>query len=406
MNSNNSTQQKFRLWWAVFAVGLTCPQMIFAQSQTVTGTVTVAPDQSTVPGVNVVVKGTTQGTVTDIDGKYSVSITNPDDTLTFTYVGYVTQNIPVNGQSTLDVTLAEDVAQLQEVVVVGYGTQKKSDLTGAVSSVKAEDITKIGAGIPSEALQGKVAGVNVTPSGVPGQQPNINIRGVGTLGNSNPLFVVDGVLLNDISFLNNNDIASMEVLKDASATAIYGSRGANGVIIITTKSGSSEDPQFSFNMYEGLQKVNYNGFGMVNTDQYVTLVNESLVNSGAASRFNPDSVSTSTNWFDEVYRLASIRDYQLSFNQKTDKASYFVSAGYFGQQGVLKKTSFDRFTLRLNNSYNLTDYITIGHNISGSWNSSQNPNNGALQFAYRMSPVVPGTAARWFLWLFFEYRDG
>ncbi len=181
----------------------------------------------------------------------------------------------------------------------------------------------------------------------------------------------------------------MEILKDASATAIYGSRGANGVVIITTKQGQSEEPTFSLNAFEGLQNVIYNGFEMVNARQYAQLVNEGLTNTGAMPTFNPDTINTSTDWFDEVLRPASIREYQVSFNQKTDKASYFVSAGYFGQQGVLKNSNFERFTLRLNNSYNLTDAITIGHNLSGSWNSAQNPLFGALSWAYRISPTVP-----------------
>ena len=358
-----------------------------AQAQTVSGRVVSETDQESLPGVNVLVKGTTSGTVTDLDGNYRLNAEG-NDTLTFSYIGFVSQQVPVNNRSTVDIALSEDVETLSEVVVVGYGTQKKSDLTGAVSSVKAEDITRIGAGIPSEALQGKVAGVNVTPSGVPGQAPKINIRGVGTLGNSDPLFVVDGVFLDDISFLNNNDIQSMEVLKDASATAIYGSRGANGVVIITTKQGEAEQPTFSLNAYEGVQHIISNNFEMVNAREYGQLINEGLTNAGEAPVFNPDTLGVGTNWFDEIYRTAPIRDYQLSFNQSTDRSSYFVSAGYFKQQGALEKSDFERYTVRLNNSYKLTDAITIGHNLSGSWFTSQNPNVNAQQSAYRVGPIV------------------
>ncbi|WPP51109.1 SusC/RagA family TonB-linked outer membrane protein [Catalinimonas niigatensis] len=368
---------------------LVCITPAIAQEVTVSGRVTVAPDQEAVPGVNVVVKGTTQGTVTDIDGNYRISASDENDTLIFSFVGYANQEEPINGRSTIDVTLQEDVEQLSEVVVIGYGTQRKSDLTGAVSSIKAEEITKIGSGIPSEALQGKVAGVNVTPSGVPGRQPNVNIRGVGTLGNNNPLYVVDGVFLEDISFLNGNDIQSMEVLKDASATAIYGSRGANGVIIVTTKKGVSDEPSFSLNAYEGIQNVIYNDFSMVNAREYGQLINEGLSNTGADVLYNPDTLGTGTNWFDEIYRSAPMRDYQLSFNQKTERSSYFVSAGYFRQKGILKGSDFERYTLRLNNSYDLSDNVTIGHNVSASWFNTDNPSNGALQWAYRVSPIVP-----------------
>ena len=357
------------------------------RAQTVSGQVVSDTDQGALPGVNVLVKGTTVGTVTDLDGNYRLNASG-EDTLSFSYIGFVSQETAVDGRSQINVALSEDVETLSEVVVVGYGTQRKSDLTGAVSSVKAEDITKIGAGIPSEALQGKVAGVNVTPSGVPGQAPKINIRGVGTLGNSDPLYVVDGVFLDDISFLNNNDIQSMEVLKDASATAIYGSRGANGVVIITTKQGKAEEPTFSLNAYEGVQTIINNNFEMVNARQYGQLINEGLTNAGEAAIFDPDTLGEGTNWFDEIYRVAPIRDYQLSFNQSTERSSYFVSAGYFKQQGALEKSDFERYTVRLNNSYKLTDAITIGHNLSGSWITSKNPNTNAQQSAYRIGPIV------------------
>lgn len=359
-----------------------------AQEVNISGQVTVAPDGSAVPGVNVVVKGTSQGTVTDIDGNYRINASSENDTLIFSFVGYANREEPINGRSTIDVTLQEDISELSEVVVIGYGTQRKSDLTGSVSSIKAEEISKIGAGIPSDALQGKVAGVNVTPSGVPGRQPNVNIRGIGTLGNNNPLYVVDGVFLEDISFLNSNDIESMEVLKDASATAIYGSRGANGVIIVSTKKGISDDPSFTLNASEGIQNVIYNDFSMVNAREYGQLYNEGLTNTGAAALFDPDTLGTGTDWFDQIYRPASIRDYQLSFNQKTDRASYFVSAGYFRQQGVLKGSDFERYNMRLNNSYELSDRITIGHNLSASWFNTENPSNAALQWAYRLSPII------------------
>jgi len=359
-----------------------------AQQATVSGTVTSGSDEMPTPGVNVVIKGSSRGTVTDLDGNYTISAAE-QDTLVFTYIGYNKEEIAINGRSQINVNLLEDIETLSEIVVVGYGTQRKSDLTGSVSSVKSEEITKIGAANPSEALQGKAAGVNVISSGVPGQEPNVRIRGVGTLGNSNPLYVVDGVFVDNINFLNNNDIESMEVLKDASATAIYGSRGANGVIIITTKQGSSEEPSFTLNAYEGVQNVVSNDFEMVNAREYAQLVNEGLINTGANALYNPDTLGTGTDWFDEIFRTAPIRDYQLSFNQSTDRANYFVSAGYFRQQGVLEKTDFERYTIRLNNRYKLNDFISVGHNISTSWYSKDNPNNTTLQHAYRVSPIVP-----------------
>ena len=379
----------FCLRWAGLCMAflMTAP-VVLAQQITVSGMITDASDDESLPGVNILRKGTSAGTVTDIDGNYRISA-EENDTLVFSYIGYQTEEIPINGRTQINLSLVEDIETLGEVVVIGYGVQRKSDLTGAVSSVQAEDIARIGGANASDALQGRVAGVNVVTSGVPGQAPKVNIRGVGTLGNSDPLYVVDGVFLDDISFLNNNDIQSMEILKDASATAIYGSRGANGVIIITTKSGESDEPSFSLNAYEGVQNVLYNNFEMVNANQYAQLINEGLVNTGNAPIYDPDTIGVGTDWFDEIFRTAPIRDYQLSFNQQTDKASYYVSAGYFRQEGVLKKTDFERYTLRLNNSYNLTDAITIGHNVSASWFDTDNPNNGALQHAYRISPIVP-----------------
>ncbi|MBA4145706.1 MAG: hypothetical protein C0523_08085, partial [Cytophaga sp.] len=206
--------------------------------RTVQGTVTSKDDGQPIPGVNVVVQGTTTGTATDVDGKFSLSLPPGQNTLNFSFLGYVTQTITVGEQSVIDIALATDTQTLEEVVVIGYGVQKKSDLTGAVASVRGEDLVKIPSLNPVQGLMGKVAGVQVTnTSGAPGSSPVVRIRGVGTFNNSSPIYVVDGVILDDISFLNAGDIQSMEVLKDASSTAIYGSRGANGVIIVTTKIG-------------------------------------------------------------------------------------------------------------------------------------------------------------------------
>ncbi len=388
-NCPKSNVMCFCLQWAgILLALLMSTETLLAQQITVSGNVTDVTDDEPLPGVNILRKNTGAGTVTDIEGNYRINA-EASDTLVFSFIGYQTQEVPVNGRTQINLSMTEEIETLGEVVVIGYGTQRKSDLTGSVSSIKAEEIAKIGGANASDALQGKVSGVNVITSGIPGQAPSVNIRGVGTLGNSNPLYVVDGVFLDDISFLNNNDIQSMEILKDASATAIYGSRGANGVIIITTKEGQSAEPSFSFNGYEGVQNVLYNDFEMVNANQYAQLINEGLVNTGNMPIYNPDTIGTGTDWFDQILANAPMRDYQLSFNQKTDKASYFVSAGYFRQEGVLEKTDFERYTIRLNNSYNLTDFIKIGHNLSASWFSRANPNNGALQHAYRISPIVP-----------------
>lgn len=376
-----------RLLTALIFLGFTVH--VYAQEKTITGTVTGADDNLPIPGVSVTVQGTSAGTSTDPDGNFSITVPGNDAVLVFSFLGMATLEEPVGDRTTVNVAMSPESEMLEEMVVVGYGVQQKSDLTGSVSSVESEEISQIGAGNPAEALQGKASGVNVVTTGVPGQAPAVQIRGVGTLGNSNPLYVVDGVFLDDISFLNSNDIESMEVLKDASATAIYGSRGANGVVIVTTKKGASDDPTFTLNAYEGVQQVLNNNFAMVDARQYAQLINEGLVNAGNDPIFDTDTIGAGTDWFDQILGSAPMRDYQLSFNQRTDRASYYVSGGYFRQKGVLEKSDYERFTLRLNNSYNLTDAITIGHNISASWATTDNPNNGALQHAYRISPVVP-----------------
>ena len=230
----------------------------YGQGRTITGTVASSDTKETLPGTSIVIKGTTQGTVTDIDGKYSIAVPSADAVLVFSFIGYLTQEVIVGEQNEINVNLDPDKVTLDEIIVIGYGTIKKSDLTGSVSSIKSDDITKITAVNPMQSLQGRVSGIQITsPSGAPGDSPIVRVRGVGTFNNSSPIYVVDGVILDDISFLNAADIASMEVLKDASATAIYGSRGANGVIMVTTKRGTvgQEKTIFNFTGEYGMQRL-------------------------------------------------------------------------------------------------------------------------------------------------------
>ena len=222
----------------LFLVIISGGTFAFAQSRVITGRVTGSDTGESLPTASVAVKGTTHGAITDMNGNYRIEVNAGDAVLVFSFVGYERQEVEIGTKTQIDVVLKTKSAALEEVVVIGYGTIRKSDLTGAVSSVKAKDLTKITSVNPEQSLQGKVAGVQVTStSGAPGAAPVVRIRGVGTFNNSSPIYVVDGVILDNISFLNSADIASMEVLKDASATAIYGSRGANGVIMVTTKTG-------------------------------------------------------------------------------------------------------------------------------------------------------------------------
>jgi TonB-dependent SusC/RagA subfamily outer membrane receptor len=239
---------------------------VIAQVRTITGNVTDKQTKETLPGATILIKGTTSGTSTDINGKFSLPVSSNETVLVVSFVGYDPTEITVGNQSVINVALESSKVMLSELVVIGYGTVRKSDLTGSVGSVKAKDITKITSLNAEQSLQGKVAGVQVTSvSGAPGQTPSVRIRGVGTFNNSSPIYVVDGVILDNISFLNSSDIASMEVLKDASATAMYGSRGANGVILITTKSGKIGDEKTTFS---------YSGeYGMQNLAKKIDLLN-------------------------------------------------------------------------------------------------------------------------------------
>ncbi|MGH7474887.1 MAG: SusC/RagA family TonB-linked outer membrane protein [Longimicrobiales bacterium] len=356
----------------------------------VTGTVTSADNARPLPGVSIEVKGTTVGTLTAANGRYAISV-EPDDTLVFSFLGYAIEEVGVAGREVVNVALRTEAVALQEIVVVGYGTQQRRDVTGAVASISGEELTTVATPSVEQALQGRVAGVQVTPqSGEPGAGAIVRIRGVGTLNNASPLYVVDGMLVDDIQFLNPSDIQAVDVLKDASATAIYGSRGANGVIIITTRRGVIERPtQFTINAYAGTQRV-LDPIDLVNAQQYAMLANELAANQGIPPYFeNPSAVGTDTDWQDLVFDdAAPIQSYQLSSSGGTDRITYYFSGNYFRQAGVLPKSDFDRLTLRLNNDYQLNDYLLFGHNINFSYTDGQRPPNvlGAL---YRADPAIP-----------------
>lgn len=356
-----------------------------AQSRVVEGTVISGDDQTPVPGANVVIKGTTTGVATDINGKYHLEVPNDLAVLQFSYIGYKTIEEPVGSRTTIDVTLPVDTETLDEVVVIGYGTVNKSDLTGAVSSVKGSDLVKIPSQNPTQALMGKVPGVQVTNmSGAPGSSPVVRVRGVGTFNNSNPIYVVDGVILDDISFLNSGDIQSMEVLKDASATAIYGSRGANGVIMITTKLGKkgAETSQISFSADLSIQNLQRR-IDMLDGKEFATLVN--AITPGTYN--NIDAVAN-TNWQDQIFRTAPIQNYQVSASGSSAKSQYYFGIGYFRQDGIIPKSNYERLTIKLNNVYHFSKNIRVGNNITLSPNQSQNTAGSAVFGAYRAQPVV------------------
>jgi TonB-linked SusC/RagA family outer membrane protein len=355
----------------------------FAQLKLITGKVTDAADNSPLPGVNITVKGTTIGISTDFNGDYSISVPGDETILVFSFIGYEKVELPVKGKSVIDVSLRLESTALDEIVVIGYGSIKKSDLTGSVSSVKGADLTKITSSSLEQSLQGKVAGLQVSNvSGAPGSIPIIRVRGVGTLNNSSPIFVVDGIILDDISFLNSADIESVEVLKDASATAIYGSRGANGVIMVTSKSGSAlKGSVIHFSSEYSLQYLQKK-IDLLSGYEFAQVVNE--INPGT---FNNLDKVPNTDWQDEVFQTyAPILSTQLSFSGSTDeKYNYYLGIGYFDQDGIIPKSAYNRLSLKLNQTYTLSKNIKLGSIISLSSEKKENAADVISQ-AYRAWP--------------------
>lgn len=356
-----------------------------AQNVTVSGTITDAETGEGLIGASVLEKGTTNGSITDIDGNYTVSVSGPETILQFSYVGYATQEIAVGRQSEISVALSLDISELEEIVVVGYGSVRKSDLTGAVASVKSEDLVKVPNANPVQALQGKVSGLQVlNTSGDPGATPVVRLRGITTLNNNNPIFVVDGVIIeegNSLDFLNANDIESMEVLKDASATAIFGSRGSNGVIIVTTKRGKSGDVRINVSAEQSWESV-ANKVGVMNGREFATYVND--ITPGT---YNNLDILPNTDWQDQIYtKHAPIRSYSASISGANDKVNYYFGLGYFYQQGVIPKSDLERITTKINTTYNLTKDVALGANLSIALKDKQNA-PGVVNTALRAWPI-------------------
>ncbi|MEI6434717.1 MAG: TonB-dependent receptor [Bacteroidota bacterium] len=356
----------------------------FAQVRTITGVVTASDTKETLPGATILIKGATAGAVTDINGMYSITVKTDKAELVFSYVGYNTKTIELGKQTVVDVQLEPKKTTLDELVVIGYGTVRKSDLSGSVGSVKSEDITKITSFNPVQSLQGNVTGVQVTTvSGEPGAGAAVRIRGVGTFGNSSPIYVVDGVIVNDISFLNSADITSMEVLKDASASAIYGSRGANGVIMVTTKIGSAKEEKtvFNFSGEIGMQKLGKK-IDLLSGRDFAIVRN--VIKPGYYN--NVDAVPN-TDWQDLIFQTAPVYDFQLSASGSSKNMQYYISGGYFKQGGIIEKSSYERITLKINNIYNLSRYVKLGNNITLA-PYSQQVSPGVTWAAYRAWPTL------------------
>ena len=336
-------------------------------------------------GASVLEKGTSSGTNTDLEGNFVLNVASGKTVLSISYTGYESQEVALNSRTSLVVRLKQSNGVLEEMVVVGYGVQRKSDLTGAVGTIKGKDLERIPTASVEQALQGKLAGVYVSPaSGEPGQGAIIRIRGTGTLNNASPLFVVDGMLLDDVSFLNPQDVASIEVLKDASSTAIYGNRGSNGVIIITTKRGVSDRKAvFSLNTYYGEQRI-AKKLPLANASQFAQMYNE-LNNSNYFP--DPAALGAGTDWQDVLFSDAPMANIQLGVGGVWKKINYNLSGNFFDQQGILDETGFRRYTGRINVEYPLTRNISAGTNLAYSNGKSELIGGNILGGMYRMPPV-------------------
>ena len=401
-----------------------------AQGLTVTGVVMAQDEPDPVIGANVMVKGSTVGTITDFDGNFSIQA-KAGDMLQVSFMGYKPQDVKVTNAGPIRITLVPDNVQLQEVVAIGYGTMKKSDLTGAVTSVSADQLLKAPVAGVDQALQGRAAGVTVTTgSGQPGEAATIRIRGIGSaIGGNDPLYVVDGVITdNDISFLSPNDIQSMEILKDASATAIYGSRGANGVILITTKTGSEGKINVGFDAYWGIQNRWKKLDLMTSKDFALTKLRIDAMKNGASqladymkdgfndwmavynaksdyypvikSSMNPNGFDYSaqeTDWQDEVFNPnAFMHNYNLSFDGGGEKWHYAFSTSYFGQDGTIIGSNYERLTFRLNSDIKVFKWLKLGEHLSfvstsgrNAMNNNSSPGASVISAALAMAPWDP-----------------
>jgi len=389
------------------------------------------------PGVTVIVKGTTQGTVTNADGEYYIDKLPDNAVLIFSFVGMKNQEVAVGIQTSINISLEEESIGLEEVVAVGYGVQKKASLTGAISQVNSEDLSQISSANIVQRMQGKVSGVSIIDSHTPGGESVVRVRGMGTINNNTPLYVIDGVPTKEgLSSINPNDIESMTVLKDASSAAIYGARGANGVIIITTKQGDSKEPRITFNARVGVQSA-ANKYDLLNTEEYGELLWLEAQNSGttpgndlygygsspvipyyclAGSGIAAEGAAAAdlsnysyeagnyylivksnqqgTDWYDEIFRTAPKHEYNLSISGGTDKGNYAFSGGYYTQDGILEYTSYDRYSLRSNAKSKFSNWLEVGETLGISYsetsgNFADNQEGSVVSYAYRMQPIIP-----------------
>ncbi|HDJ34541.1 MAG TPA: TonB-dependent receptor [Bacteroidetes bacterium] len=356
----------------------------------VTGKITGSDTGEGLPNATVVVKETTRGTISDLDGNYRIELQEGDEILVFTYLGYEERQVEIGNRSEINVELQLSSTALDEVVVVGYGSQKSRDLTAPISTVKGNELSKQVATGVMNAMQGKVAGVQIINSGIPGRGPSVKVRGVGSIGDyANPLYVVDGVFVDNIDFLSASDIEDLTVLKDASAAAIYGVRAANGVILVTTKKGITEKPNISYKGYWGMQ-VPVNILDMATREQYVTLMNEANVNTPDYVPRDPSDYPASTDWYEELVRYAHMTNHTLDISGSGESTSYSLGGSFLFQDGIMDaKNNYQRFNIRGRLDQTVNEYIKIGVNTIYSRHNKYVPNEGAFFSAYVNPPVYP-----------------
>ncbi len=411
----------------------------------ITGRVT-SPTGDALPGVTVILKGTTTGATTDPDGRYTLNVPETAGTLVFSFIGFTSQEKAFSGPGTINISLSEDTQALQEVVVTGYNTQAKKDITGAVTTVSAKDLLSAPATNVAQALQGRAAGVTVGNENSPGGGVMVRVRGFGTINDNSPLYVIDGVpTKGNLNTLNPNDIESMQILKDASAASIYGSRAGNGVVIITTKKGKNGEPRITFDSYVGIQRVG-KLLDLANTNELAQITWESERNAGKLINGNPSNPQygnganpvipdyiyptgamegdprvdpanyttdvngpgfgssrflitrankEGTDWMDEIFRPAVIQNYQIGATGGTDKGVYAFSANYYNQQGIMKDTYYKRYSVRANTEFKVKNRVRVGENLQiafgqriGQRDGNNNEGN-PISMAYRMQPIIP-----------------
>lgn len=374
---------KFKL--AIITLVMICTQNIISQTKTVSGIVTDNLGNP-LPGVTVLVEGVSKGASTDFDGNFSIDNISDSDTLVFSYIGMYTQNILVGSETKFEVALLASAESLDEIIVVGYGSQSRAEVTGAISVVGAEAMEALPVTNAESALQGRASGVTVASSGVPGSSPSVLIRGLGSIGNNSPLYVIDGVITGNLSGISPNDIESISVLKDASTTAVYGAQGSSGVILVTTKKGKNGKSKLDFNTYAGFQSVTKR-YDVLGTIDYLKYAGEL----GVFPNRPLSTYTTDTDWQDEIFQDGFIQDYNLTYSGGNDTGSHLFSAEYLSQEGTLVNTGYERYSFRANSSAKFGK-VTIGETMSISF-GKQNPElnsrgRSVIEHAIKSAPYL------------------